>query len=1662
MKTPGEVAGKQLRKYISRAIRWAAWITAIVLIVLLSVIIAVRIPYVQNKIVQKATRYLEDRIGTQVDIGRILVVFPKRLLIEDVYLEDQRRDTLLYVHELEVNAGLFAILKRKIALSNVRLNTGRVFISRPQSDSAFNYTYIVEAFKSGEEDSIKVEEEDEKAWAITLDQVEISNTYVSYDDRFGATDLSAYVGDLKVSARETDLTGGIYRLKSIDLTNADISYKSTAPTTENVSSPADTVSSKNSLVVDFDRISLNNIDLRYETPTQSSVASVGKIGITAKEIDLANQVVKLKNVEVLKTRVRHFTNDTSVQAQPDEETASGFTGELSPWTIAVGELNLEDNEVQYYDLSDTVRAAGLNLGRIWVSSLNARMENIVVDRSSARAEIHSVNLEEKRSGLQVKRLEGSIDVNEKEASVQDFLGYVNSTTVEMQATLRYKSLKELADNIGHASFQLGVQPSTIYAEDVLMFSPRLLNSLPLRLGSNDRVRFSGNIDGKVSALTLHDLSIDAFDSTLLTMSGRVNGLPDFETTRFDIELKELRTTRADLTKVLADSLLPEGIVLPRWMKLKGTVNGTYKTPAMDLLLTSSDGSVKANGEVDLRNNGKYDLLVEAEALHIGRILSNAELGDIDMKGKAVGSGTSLDDLDARMSLLISRLQYKGYNYKELRLNGTLKEYLFSGAVIMEDENLDFTLAADLDYHEDIPSYRLTLDMKNIDFSALHLSERPLRARATLDVDLATSDFKVLNGRVDLRKVAVFNGAKLYAVDSLLMASIDQVGESSIEIRSDIMTGDFKGTINIFALPSALRQHFNSYFSLNDSTLKEPASLQQFDFDLTIKNTELLSEVLFPPLEPFTPGKISGSFNSEERRLDMQIRVADIRYDGIAVDSVSLLISSDPGALDYQLRLQQASLDTMRISDFTFAGRVARDSILASASILDSLEKEQYRIGAALTAKDNAVRVSLLPDQVILNYSKWQVPEKNLLQFSKKGLHAEDFNISRQNQRVALQTNAQDSLINIVFEQLELGNLTRVISGAVPASGELNGEFKVSTSNSGEFSSQLDIAGLTVLHKPWGDLSVRVKHANQQYDFGVNLRGNRTHVEVTGNYRTVDGSPVVYLSADLSPLNVEVLEPLTFGQGRNMQGSLQGKIDVTGTLPAFDILGDLHFKDVTFDAVYLNSSFAIGEETVSFRESGIVFKDFNLLDGAKNKASITGEIKTELYREFDLDLKVHATNFQVLNTVQNKDQTFFGLVKLDLDAAVKGPSTLPVVTVNMGLSDDSNFTYIIPPSEAGVLEQQGIVRFVDKDAVNDPFLKSVEPVENMEPVFRGMELTANIELQDKETLNVVIDPETGDKLTVRGNSSLTLDIDPSGNMNLSGRYEISEGAYNLSFYKLVKRDFSIEKGSTIVWAGDPLKGQLNITASHSVDATPIELVKNQLTSTDESVMGPYRQRLPFIVYLNIDGALMAPEIGFRIDMPPSDRGAHGGVVYSKILDINSKEAEVNKQVFGLLILRTFVGENPLDASGGGDLKNSARMSASQVLSEQLNRLSSKIKGVELSVNVKSYEDYSTGQAQGRTQAELGVSKTLFGDRLVVKLTGNVDIEGESTQTNASDYIGDIALEYKMTTDGRIRLTGFRNSNYDFIDGELIETGAGLIYIKDYNALRELFKANETKP
>jgi hypothetical protein len=162
----------------------------------------------------------------------------------------------------------------------------------------------------------------------------------------------------------------------------------------------------------------------------------------------------------------------------------------------------------------------------------------------------------------------------------------------------------------------------------------------------------------------------------------------------------------------------------------------------------------------------------------------------------------------------------------------------------------------------------------------------------------------------------------------------------------------------------------------------------------------------------------------------------------------------------------------------------------------------------------------------------------------------------------------------------------------------------------------------------------------------------------------------------------------------------------------------------------------------------------------------------------------------------------------------------------------------------------------------------------------------------------------------------------------------------------------------------------------------------------------------------------------------------------------------------LVLGRFIQENPFEAELGGT-SAMIRTTVGKFLSTQLNQLSSKvIPGVELNFDIQSFDDYESGQAQGRTQVEIGLKKQLFNERLSVQVGGTVDVEGEEAKHNsASEIASDVTVEYKLNKDGSFRLKGFRHDQYEgAIEGQLVETGVGVVYVRDFNRWRGLFGRN----
>jgi hypothetical protein len=344
---------------------------------------------------------------------------------------------------------------------------------------------------------------------------------------------------------------------------------------------------------------------------------------------------------------------------------------------------------------------------------------------------------------------------------------------------------------------------------------------------------------------------------------------------------------------------------------------------------------------------------------------------------------------------------------------------------------------------------------------------------------------------------------------------------------------------------------------------------------------------------------------------------------------------------------------------------------------------------------------------------------------------------------------------------------------------------------------------------------------------------------------------------------------------------------------------------------------------------------------------------------------------------------------------------------------------------------------------------------MEAKLSSMDLTSNILVNKDSKLRILIDPIAGDSLVIQGDATLSFTIDPSGKLTLTGRYEILGGSYQLSFENFIKREFAIAKGSSLTWSGLPYEADVDITAIYTVKAAVLDLIQDQLVGISQEERNKYKQELPIQVYLMMKGKLLKPDIHFKLDLPPDKRGVLSGTVYAKLNELNGQESELNRQVFALLVLGKFIQENPLASAGGnGGLSDFARSSASQILSVQLNRLSEQyLAGANLNVGLDSYQDYSTGNAQGRTQLKLALSKQVFDERVTVQVGGDVDLEGRRSQQNSlNNFAGDLKVLYKLTEDGRWQLQVFRQNSYEgAIDGDITKTGVGVVFTIDYDKL-----------
>lgn len=1654
---------KAVTRKILKAILWVAAILVLLFIVIAALI---QIPAIQNKIVNFATTFVSNKTHTRVEIKNIGISFPKSVVIEGLFLEDIQKDTLLYAGSAKINIALYDLLSSQINISSFALENATINLYSTETDSLFNYNFLLTAF-SNTTTQAKTDSDTASKWTINIGKVSLKQIRLRYDDEFGGMNVTAVLRDLDLKMDKIDIAKSIYNIDELQIESlkAIVEMKNSAKVdTENPESILPLFTAKN--------IQINNSEIAYadEVSKQSVLAAINQFQIKDASADLQKELISLDELSLSKSKIEFNTIDTTYAV--DTTMVTAIATSANNWKVTANSIVLNDNSLAYLVNNKPEIKNAFDASHLKYSHLNLDATDLSYSSEATQITINEFSAVD-QNHFAITKFETEFSMDQHSITFKKLNAGTTNSSIAADLNIQYNSLKALKDSLPFLVLNLNLEDVRIQNADVLYFNPELIKQ-PFFKNKSTITSISGNVNGKVNNLKGENMVIKTGAGTLLRTDFSITGLPDAATAYFNFPNLRLNTNKRDIV-LMAGSAIPKSIELPEVLSVKLAFKGTMKAFESTMGLGSSFGSANLFAKIDKNEN--FRSKVSLNGFEMGRLLKDtAMFGPVTLTAETKGHGLDKNTVTAKIEADVSQIYLNKYTYHNLIVDGNIRGQEFEGKVSLNDENAVFDFDGLVNMNPNQEHYKFRLNVQGADLQKLNFTKDDIRIGLTAVADLKGGAANKINGTAGITSIAVAKGEKVFTLDSVLFASINEPNKSVLNLRSALVGIKYSGTISPADIQAELSDFIDNYFVFSDSIKQKKQSIRSdFTFEIQLHNHPILSQVLLPELKEFEPGIIIGSFDSEKNELKFNADMKKIVYGTTVINDLAMVVDSDPTVLNYKISGSNVSNAQVKLDNFLVDGKLENNTLFANISSIADNEDKKLVIRSQITRDKTIYRLVLDPEDFYLMNNKWDIAADNYLEFGKDGflIHHLFMTNNESQINIASVNDKFNGDLNLEIKNFKLDDISRIIEKDTSlVKGNLDGNIllkRVDTTYG--IIADAKISNLIVRDVPLGDLSLKADNPTaKRFDLDVSLSGTDNNLTAKGYFIPTGGDNSINIETDIQSLSMKTIEAFSMGQITEAAGSLTGNILIQGESDKPQITGELVFNDAFLKPTVLNNRLELKNETIQLKDDGIYFDSFTLLDAGQNSAIIDGSVQMKQFKDFVFNLHVNTTDFLVFNTTSKDNKVFFGRMVVDSEIDVNGPMELPVVNAEIKMKKGSNFTFAVPEEKLTTDKGEDVVEFEDSLKLNPILTKNGEKATS-KTGFTGFDLSSVIQIDKEATLKLLIDPSTTDSLVVKGEAALSLTMDRSGKMSLTGAYNLDEGSYLVSFESIVKRRFEINSGSTIIWHGDPLDGEISINATYTVRASPIDLVADQMSGSGLSQVekSAFKQKFPFLVQLKLRGAILQPEISFEIQLPPEDKGILGGAVNAKLIVLNEDPSALNKQVFALLILGRFIQENPLQSDANIGASSIVRSTVGKLLSAQLNQLSSNlVSGVELNFDIQSYDDYSSGQAEGRTEVELGIKKQLFDERLSVQVGGTVDVEGAKAQQNSpSDITSDVTVEYKITEDGRYRLKGFRHNQYEgAIDGLIIETGMGISHVRDFNKWKDFFrapkKAKVTKP
>ncbi|WP_316808096.1 translocation/assembly module TamB domain-containing protein [Pedobacter agri] len=1309
-----------------------------------------------------------------------------------------------------------------------------------------------------------------------------------------------------------------------------------------------------------------------------------------------------------------------------------------PFDVTVGRVILNKFAFRYknYAAKDTVQGKNVNFDNVDVKELSGIFEGLDTKNHLVKTNIKNLTLREK-SGFYLKNLTAETTIDSNAIELKKLLLVTDHSRLTDYYQMKFKTYRDFNHYVDSVRMKAIFKESHLSSKDVAFFAPEL-NSMKIELDVD------GQITGLVNNLRAKKLSIRSGKATHIKGDFIIKGLPKWKETFMDLKIEMAGTNKKDLDEVLAGFTGSKKAVIPSIVNKFGNINfngnftgfqndfiayGEFKTKLGRIV---SDVNMK----IDKNDVPSYTGNVKTFDFNIGNLLDEKSLGRISSSLYVKGRGTELKDLTEKLNGDVAYIDFNGYRYRNVKIDGTFEKKNFDGKLSINDKNVKLIFDGGVNLNPKLPVFNFNATITKARLKALNLLNDSLLVDAKFSTNFSGTNLNNIEGQLLIQEIRLQNPKGIYHVDSVQLMAQGTGVDRVLDIKSDILDASIRGEYDLNSIVSYYKAIAKTYVpSLRANIINYKNQI--FKFNLRVKKFEPLAQFISPGLEMADGATLIGDFDSRNNTATLNGYVKTLKYNGVVINNIILDENTTKEQLQLIVTSDRVQLnDSLFIKDVNISNILRNDSLAFNVKMSNSDEANQLDLNGLVEFtknEDTIARLSVLPSILKINSEEWRIQEKVRIALNNGKTLISNFDLTNGEQQMTIDgliSEDQKDLLVVGFKDFNLKTLNPFTKGfGVKLSGNVNGMTNLyGILKAPKVNDDLKIDSLTFNDIYIGTLTDTSSFNNESNKINVFTRittENSETFKLTGNLDLKE--KLIDLNVKMKDSKLTILEPFVKQLVSNLKGDISADLTVKGKLDKPQIDGNLSFDKGQLMVNYLKTTYVITDD-VKVSNSVIDLDDLELNDLEGHQAIAVGSVDLNNLDDPTLDVKVTANSFMALNTTSKDNSVYFGKAYGTGVFKFTGPTSK--MKIDIKAKTEKGTVFNLPLNSSETVSDKDFINFISRDSS-----KVVKKTTN----FDGLTLTFKLTIDPNTTANIYT---TLGNLSGKGNAELNLNINSLGDFEMSGDYIIETGSFDFTAQEVINKKFEIRQGGTIRWTGNPTAAQINLKAVYALRANLNELFK----AANRDASSNANQRVNTEVEMGLTGLLLQPDIKLDIFFPAQP------AIKEELQTYFSDQNNLNLQAFSLIIRRSFAPGNGGE-SIGNQLSSTATSTATELVFNQFNNVLSSLNLNFVDLNVRSL-------------SEASASVKLFNDRLIIN-AGIVDRNSLNDFTiidfNRSNVGGEVEGLFLIKKDGSLLgkvankpptiQSIFANPG---IDQNRNVTSFGLVYTQQFDTFKEFIQ------